>query len=114
MMHDFRRGIMRTTDPSQPGDSPTPSPEQPAGRAEYAAHGGEFLAALAHELLNPLAPIRNALHVLRLRGDHAPTREWARDVLDRQVAHLTRLVHRLHEVSRLARGKVALQRERVD
>ncbi len=82
--------------------------------AEAAQHKDEFLATLAHELRNPLAPIRNALHVLRLRGGHAPTRTWAEDVLERQVSHLTRLVNDLLDVSRITRGKVALQPERTD
>jgi signal transduction histidine kinase/ActR/RegA family two-component response regulator len=74
----------------------------------------EFLALLGHELRNPLAPLQNALHVLRLRGADPPTVAWAQDVADRQVRQLTRLVDDLLDVSRIARGKLLLRRERVD
>jgi len=73
----------------------------------------EFLAMLGHELRNPLAPIRNALHVLRLRADPA-TIERMRDMMERQVTQLARMVDDLLDVSRLARGTVTLQCERVD
>jgi signal transduction histidine kinase len=75
----------------------------------------EFLAMLGHELRNPLAPIRNALHLIRLRGDppEGDVREsW--DVIERQVEHLARLVDDLLDVSRITRGKINLQKERVD
>jgi PAS domain S-box-containing protein len=70
----------------------------------------EFLAILAHELRNPLAPIRTAVGILRAHGsqDRLPAR--ARDVIDRQVAHMTRLIDDLLDLSRLSRGKVTLQR----
>jgi signal transduction histidine kinase/ActR/RegA family two-component response regulator len=74
----------------------------------------EFLAMLAHELRNPLAPIRNALYVLRLRGTDGTTLTWAEDVLERQVGRLARMIEDLLDVSRLTRGKVVLKRERVD
>lgn len=74
----------------------------------------EFLAMLAHELRNPLAPVRNALHLLRLRaGDPAAT-DRLREMMDRQVRHMTRLIDDLLDVSRINRGKVSLQRERLD
>jgi PAS domain S-box-containing protein len=73
----------------------------------------EFLAMLAHELRNPLAPIRNALHVLGLRADPA-TVERMREMMQRQVVHLARMVDDLLDVSRLTRGTVRLQRERID
>jgi signal transduction histidine kinase/ActR/RegA family two-component response regulator len=82
--------------------------------AAAARHKDEFLAVLAHELRNPLAPIHNALYVLRLRGADAATLTWAEDVLERQVGHLTRMIEDLLDVSRMARGKVVLKRERVD
>ena len=72
----------------------------------------EFLAMLGHELRNPLAPIQTALHLMRLRGDASAERE--RTVIQRQVDHLTRLVDDLLDVSRIARGKVELKRERVE
>ena len=74
----------------------------------------EFLAVLSHELRNPLAPIRSSLYIL----DHAvPTGERARRamaVIGRQVGHLTRLVDDLLDVTRIARGKIELRRERID
>jgi PAS domain S-box-containing protein len=71
----------------------------------------EFLAMLSHELRNPLAPIRNALGVMRMNGVSESTLEWAKTVVDRQVSHLTRLVDDLLDVSRIASGKITLQRE---
>jgi signal transduction histidine kinase/CheY-like chemotaxis protein len=71
----------------------------------------EFLAMLAHELRNPLAPIRNALHILKARHLDPATVGRARDVLDRQVQHLVRLVDDLLDVSRLLRGKIELRPE---
>jgi signal transduction histidine kinase/CheY-like chemotaxis protein len=82
--------------------------------ATAARHKDDFLAVLAHELRNPLAPIRNALYVLRLRGADGTTLTWAEDVLERQVGHLARMIEDLLDVSRLTRGKVVLKRERVD
>ena len=69
----------------------------------------EFLAILAHELRNPLAPIRTAVGILR-SGVPEPLRERSRDVIERQVAHMTRLIDDLLDVSRLSRGKMDLQR----
>ncbi len=77
-----------------------------AGRAR-----DEFLAMLGHELRNPLAPISTAAQLMKLRGDHHP-RE--RLVIERQVLHLSRLVDDLLDVARIARGKIDLQRERVE
>jgi signal transduction histidine kinase/CheY-like chemotaxis protein len=81
--------------------------------ADADRHKDEFLAVLGHELRNPLAPLRNALHLLRQRGD-AATVTWAGDLMDRQVRHLTRLVDDLLDVSRIARGKLGLRRQRLD
>src|SRR5436305_3589122 len=74
----------------------------------------EFLAMLSHELRNPLAPIRNALGVMRMSGVSESALEWAKAVVDRQVTHLTRLVDDLLDVSRIASGKITLQREPLD
>jgi PAS domain S-box-containing protein len=71
----------------------------------------EFLAMLAHELRNPLAPIRNAVELWRRLGLHEPRLDWARDVVDRQIANLTRLVDDLLDVSRITQGKITLRRE---
>jgi signal transduction histidine kinase len=69
---------------------------------------------LAHELRNPLAPIRTALYVQRLAGGQGEAGEKARDMMERQVQHLVRMVDDLLDVSRLTRGQVTLRRERVD
>jgi signal transduction histidine kinase/DNA-binding response OmpR family regulator len=74
----------------------------------------EFLAMLSHELRNPLAPIRNAVEVIRRLAPPDPKLAWATDVTDRQVAHLTRLVEELLDVARISQGKIALQMEAVD
>ncbi|MFL6200205.1 MAG: PAS domain S-box protein, partial [Thermoanaerobaculia bacterium] len=68
----------------------------------------EFLAMLAHELRNPLAPIRNALAVMQRSELNEQTLDWSRSVIDRQVTHLTRLVDDLLDVSRITKGKITL------
>jgi signal transduction histidine kinase/ActR/RegA family two-component response regulator len=73
----------------------------------------EFLAMLAHELRNPLAPVRNGLQILKMGADPASV-ERAREMMERQVAHLVRMVDDLMDVSRIMRGKVELRREPVD
>jgi PAS domain S-box-containing protein len=74
----------------------------------------EFLATLAHELRNPLAPVRNALEMLkRVNGDPALADD-ARSMMERQVAHMSRLIDDLMDVSRITRGKLALRREKLD
>lgn len=72
----------------------------------------EFIAMLSHELRGPLAPIRSALHLMQLRGDTGVTRE--REIIDRQVGNLIRLVDDLHDESRIAAGKIELQKHRID
>jgi PAS domain S-box-containing protein len=74
----------------------------------------EFLATLAHELRNPLAPLSNALHILRLSDELSPAVEHVRDIMERQVNHMIRLVDDLIEVSRITRGKIELRKEQVD
>jgi signal transduction histidine kinase len=74
----------------------------------------EFLAVLAHEIRNPLAPIRTAVHLLRLKELSEEQRVKARDVIERQVEHLVRLIDDLLDVARITRGAITLQRERVD
>ena len=74
----------------------------------------EFLAVLAHELRNPLAPIRNAIEIIRL-GDYKPaTIDRARAILERQVNQLVRLVGDLLDISRFTRGKLRLEIEQLD
>jgi signal transduction histidine kinase/CheY-like chemotaxis protein len=74
----------------------------------------EFLSMLAHELRNPLAPIRNAVEVMRLRPEAPPEFSWACDVIDRQIRQLTRLVDDLLDVSRITRGKIDLRSDVID
>lgn len=74
----------------------------------------DFLAMLAHELRNPLAPVRNAIQILKLKGPADPDLQWAREVIERQVQMMTRLVDDLLDVSRITRGKLKLHKESVD
>ncbi|HET9599347.1 MAG TPA: ATP-binding protein [Anaeromyxobacteraceae bacterium] len=74
----------------------------------------EFLAVLSHELRNPLAPIHNALYILECTEPGSEQSTHARDVIRRQVVHLTRLVDDLLDTTRISRGKIALSRERCD
>ena len=70
----------------------------------------EFLATLAHELRNPLAPIRNSVELLRLAGENVPIVQNLSDMMGRQVAHMVRLVDDLLEISRITRGTIELRR----
>jgi PAS domain S-box-containing protein len=83
-------------------------------RREADRRRDDFLAMLAHELRNPLAPLRNAVQVMRLKGTDDPEVHWARDVVERQVQQLTRLVDDLLDVARISRGKINLLLEPVD
>ncbi|HET8540898.1 MAG TPA: ATP-binding protein [Anaeromyxobacter sp.] len=74
----------------------------------------EFLATLSHELRNPLAPIRNGLVLLQRVPPGGEAARSALCVIDRQVTHLTRIVEDLLDVTRIARGKIRLQRERLE
>jgi signal transduction histidine kinase/ActR/RegA family two-component response regulator len=78
------------------------------------ARKNEFLAILGHELRNPLAPIRNALRIMKRRGMDDPDLCWARDVVDHQLRQLGQLVDDLQEISRVTSGKVRLEKEPVD
>ena len=70
----------------------------------------EFLAMLAHELRNPLAPIRNAVQIFRAKGPPVPEVQWATDVIDRQVHQMTRLVDDLLDVSRITEARSSFAR----
>lgn len=74
----------------------------------------EFLAMLAHELRNPLAPIRNSVQILRYLGLQDSSLIRARDMIDRQVTHMARLIDDLLDMSRLSRGKILLRKERLE
>jgi len=81
---------------------------------EAARRKDEFLAMLAHELRNPLAPIRNAVELIRLAEPAETKVRWAAEVTDRQVRQLTRLVDELLDVARISQGKVVLQTQCLD
>jgi PAS domain S-box-containing protein len=74
----------------------------------------EFLATLAHELRNPLAPIRNSLQILRLGYESSAETKRIHEMMERQVGHLVRLVDDLLELSRISRGQIELKKERVE
>jgi PAS domain S-box-containing protein len=74
----------------------------------------EFLATLAHELRNPLAPVRNALEMLKRSNGDQESAETARAMMDRQVTHMAHLIDDLMDVSRITRGRLVLRRQRVD
>ena len=73
----------------------------------------EFLATLAHELRNPLAPIRTGLQLMKLAGGQPTTLEQARSMMERQLAQMVRLVDDLMDVSRVSRGTLTLRKERI-
>ena len=74
----------------------------------------EFLATLAHELRNPLAPIRNGLSVMRLGGDNPAAVGKVREMMERQVGHMVHLIDDLLDVARISGGKLELKRQRAD
>ncbi|BDG10833.1 ATP-binding protein [Anaeromyxobacter paludicola] len=88
--------------------------EAERGLREADRHKDEFLRMLSHELRNPLAPIRNSVQVLRLAEAGGEQAARAAGVIERQAAHLTRLVDDLLDVTRIASGKFALRRARLD
>ena len=73
----------------------------------------EFLAILAHELRNPLAPIANAVAVLGKKMPNVPELEWCHHVIQRQVQHMSRLIDDLMEIERISHGKLSVRKERV-
>jgi len=74
----------------------------------------EFLATLAHELRNPLAPIRNGLSVMRMSGDNPAAMAKVRDMMERQVGHMVHLIDDLLDIARISGGKLELKRQRTD
>jgi PAS domain S-box-containing protein len=74
----------------------------------------EFIAALAHELKNPLAAISTAVHILRIKGPDHPELTWGRDVIVRQVRQLTRLIDDLLDMSRITTGTIRLKQVDTD
>ncbi|MGD9647335.1 MAG: PAS domain S-box protein [Pirellulales bacterium] len=85
-----------------------------AALRDAARRKDEFLATLAHELRNPLAPIRNSLHILRMQAGAEATDDRVLEMMERQVDHMVRLVDDLMEVSRITRGSIELRRQAVD
>ncbi len=83
-------------------------------RREAARRKDEFLAMLGHELRNPMASIRNAVDILRRVGPGDARAEAARKIIDRQSAHMVRIIDDLLDMSRIARGKATLRREQVN
>jgi len=88
--------------------------EQATALADLHRRKDEFLAMLSHELRNPLSPILNAVQLLRLQDDEGSLQKEARNVIERQVGHMARLVDDLLEISRITTGRVRLQQERLD
>jgi signal transduction histidine kinase/ActR/RegA family two-component response regulator len=82
--------------------------------ADAVRRKNEFLAMLAHELRNPLAPIRNALHVLAMDDGDAQRRQILHATMSRQVDHMVRLMDDLMEASRVSRGRIELRRRAID
>lgn len=82
--------------------------------AEVNRRKDEFLAVLAHELRNPMAPLSNSLHILRLTSPGAPETRTVGEMIERQVDHLRRLVDDLTEASRITQGRIRLRKEHVD
>ena len=87
---------------------------QAAALADLHRRKDEFLAMLSHELRNPLSPILNAVHLLRLQRDENLIQQEARRIIERQVGQLAHLVDDLMEVARFASGKIRLQPVRMD
>jgi signal transduction histidine kinase len=85
-----------------------------AALKETDRHKDEFLAMLAHELRNPLAPIRNAVELMRRKDIRESQLDWTCAVIERQLVQLTRLVDDLLDVSRITRGKINVRKEPVD
>jgi len=82
--------------------------------SDFDRRKNEFLAMLAHELRNPLAPIRHSLQIMRLAGGDAQTVKSVTELMERQVGHLMGLVDDLLDVNRISRGKIELRRERIE
>src|SRR5262249_23701642 len=73
-----------------------------------------FLSILAHELRKPLAPVRNAVEILRLKGPLSPELQWAQEIIDRQTRKMSRMIDDVLDVSRIARDKLELRKERTE
>jgi CheY-like chemotaxis protein len=87
---------------------------EPAGALDGNRPSDEFLARLAHEFRNPLAPIRSAVEIMRVIGQSDPALEKAREMISRQVGELSRLVDQLLDVTRMKQGTIDLERKPLD
>ena len=115
----FNRSLQRANIELEAANRSLQSEIAERARAEQALkqadrHKDEFLAMLAHELRNPLAPIHSAVELIRMRPLEDPQLNWAREVIARQLTSLTRLVDDLLDVSRITRGKINLTRQVVE
>jgi signal transduction histidine kinase/CheY-like chemotaxis protein len=81
---------------------------------EASRRKSEFLAMLAHELRNPLAPIRNGLQILRLAGNNSVAAAEARSMMERQFGQMVRLIDDLLDLSRITKGKIELRKQELD
>ena len=88
--------------------------EQAAELSDQHRRKDDFLATLAHELRNPLAPIQSAVDLLHMKGDAISELKWVREVIDRQLKQMTRLIDDLMDVSRIRQGTVVLRRENIE
>jgi PAS domain S-box-containing protein len=110
--HQYERELLRARERAEVALEEKRTAEEALREADRRKDA--FMATLAHELRNPLAPMRNVVDLLRLKDFADPQLLWARDVLDRQMVQMTHLVDGLLEVSRISEGKITLRRETLD
>jgi PAS domain S-box-containing protein len=109
-----RDGAGRIVGASKVGRDITERKRAEAALREADRRKTEFLAVLAHELRNPLAPLRNGLEILQMPDADRDTVERTYDVMNRQLGHLVRLVDDLLDLSRINNGKIELRKERIE
>jgi PAS domain S-box-containing protein len=109
--HQYERELLRARKNAEAALEAKRAAEQALQRADR--RKDEFMATLAHELRNPLAPMRTVIELLRIKNFTDPQVLWARDVLERQMSHVTHLVDGLLEVSRISEGKIELRKDRL-
>jgi PAS domain S-box-containing protein len=113
VVDDLQGTVMSFYDDSQRRQLEGELRERAAELADSEQRKTEFIATLAHELRNPLAPIRTALQVMRKAADNATSMAQVREVMERQLSQMVRLVNDLLDISRLTSGQMTLQKERV-